>query len=98
MSVFNEPTAITAEQAISVLPDGDDIHTFRNLGAGMMLGADWRRDGIIEVLTKAEQIQLTGATARGMGHGMVIDDDGLLFIETDEAKLAALESEIMEVA
>lgn len=33
---------ITAEQAISVLPDGDSVHTFYNPGFGLV-GADWSK-------------------------------------------------------
>ena len=33
---------LTVEQAESVLPDGDSIHTFFNTGFGL-LGADWSR-------------------------------------------------------
>lgn len=91
--VMNRATTITAEQAISVLPDRAGVHTFRN-PSGMILGADWPRAGIEDALNAAKTIHLTGAVARSMGHGMVIDHDGLLFIETDEPRIAELESRI----
>lgn len=97
MSAFGKPTVITADQAVDLLPDGDDVHTFRG-GGFMVIGCDWRRASIIEALRSAPAIQLAGDVARGMRHGMVIDDGGLLFISTDEQKLAALETKLMAEA
>lgn len=92
-------TYITAEQAISVLPDGDSIHTFYNPGFGLV-GADWSREDIIEKILNSDIIELTGEMARGTGHGMCAYNndtkyhDEILFIETDETRLAALEQEM----
>lgn len=60
---------ITKEQAISVLPDGETIHTFLNPGFGLV-GADWERDDILDKIEKSDVVELTGPGARGMGHGM----------------------------
>lgn len=86
-----KPVEISALEAISLLNDGDDyVHTFRNPGFGL-IGCDHKRESIIESINKAEIIQLTGKMAKGMKHGMVIDEGGLLFIETDEDKLNEFE-------
>ena len=92
-------TYITIEQAISVLPDGDFVHTFYNTGFGLV-GADWSRDDILDKLRSCDIIELTGPAARGMGHGIgaydkdVIYQSDILFIETNEDRLAALEQEL----
>lgn len=92
---------ITSEQAISILPDGETVHTFLNLGFGLM-GADWSREDIIEKLRKSDVLELTGEMARKMEHGLVAYDKtaktqgDLLFIETDEEKLVALEKTLEE--
>lgn len=90
---------ITHEQAISVLPDGDLVHTFCNPGFGI-IGADWRRTDIVDKLKASDIIELTGPRARGMGHGICAYSkdakyqSDILFIETDEERVAMLEKEL----
>jgi len=74
---------LTVEQAEAMLPDGDDIHTFRNAGS-ILVGADWRRARILEVLRQYRP-ELSGPTATSMNHGLcVIDENGPLWIATKE--------------
>lgn len=90
---------ITTEQAISVLPEGDSVHTFYNPGFGLV-GADWSKADIIDKLRGNDIIELTGPGARGMGHGICTYNkdakfqSDILFIETDEAQVSALEKEL----
>lgn len=89
---------LTAEQAEQLLPEGDTVHTFYNNGP-MLTGADWSRNEIIDKLKHSDHIELTGESARAMKHGMCAYNDGaklsnVLFIETVEEKVAALESTI----
>ena len=92
-------TYITAEQAISVLPDGDSIHAFYNPGFGL-IGADWSKADITDKLHRSDIIELTGPGARGMSHGICAYSkdakyqSDIMFIETDEARLSALEKEL----
>lgn len=92
-------TYITYEQAVSILPDGEYVHTFINNAIGL-IGADWSRTEILEKLRTSDIIELTGEQAKSMGHGMcVYNKDAkwqsqLLFIETNEEKLEALEAEV----
>lgn len=92
-------TYITIEQAISVLPDGDFVHTFYNTGFGLV-GADWSRNDILDKLRRCDIIELTGPAARGMGHGICAYNKNakyqsdILFIETDESRVSALEKEL----
>src|SRR5688500_656423 len=86
-------TKLTVDEAISVLPDGDSVHTFRG-GGMLMIGADWSRSAIEEAIREADGAELTGAMARGMKHGIVLNDGSWLFIATDEAALSALEDVI----
>lgn len=87
---------ITYDEAVSILPDGEYIHTFINGGFGLM-GADWSREDILDKLSKSEVIELTGEQARSMNHGMCAYNkdakwqSDLLFIETNEEKLSELE-------
>lgn len=93
-------TYITAEQAISVLPDGDTVHTFYNPVSFGLIGADWGKEDITDKLRRSDIIELTGPGARGMGHGICAYNkdakyqSDILFIETDEARVSALEKEL----
>ena len=82
---------ITSEEAIELLPEGDEIHTFYNMGM-IIIGADWEREDVIEKLEAVDVIELTGECARSMNHGICAYNHGclqaeILFIETDMAKL-----------
>lgn len=70
------------DEAVKMLPDSDDIHTFRNPPNGMLIGADWHKEKLI-VLIKKYGVQLSGDQARDLGHGLVVKDDmSYIFIET----------------
>ena len=84
------PDTLTTEQAISVLPDGEYVHTFRG-GGGLIIGADWKRADIVEAIEMAGTVLLTGPGARSMKHGICISNGGALYIETDEARLSVLD-------
>lgn len=60
MSDEREP--VTYEQAVMMIGDSERIHTFRNPAAGMMLGADWDRDQILEAIKK-HGVELSGPMA-----------------------------------
>ena len=91
-------TFLNPDEAISILKDEDQIHTFRTAG-NILLGADWDRDELIEEIRKAEVREIAGQNAQAMKHGLCIYSmkDGkmvdCLFVETDMDKLAALEKE-----
>ncbi|MEM0531494.1 hypothetical protein WGC32_14330 [Zongyangia sp. HA2173] len=99
MSKMTKKTYITKEQAISILPDGELIHTFYNPWFGLV-GADWSKDDIIDKIQKSDILELTGPSTRSMGCGMcAYSKDAqyqgdILFIETDENRLDALEREL----
>ena len=83
---------ITPDEAMSILPDGDIIHTATV--NGMWIGADWTREAVDDHLRKAGGAQLAGATATSMGHGLCLHAGRRLFAATDSARLSALEAAI----
>ena len=90
---------LTYEEAVSILPNDENIHTFKNAPFGL-LGADWSKEEIFELLKNTETvIELTGEQARAMKHGMCAYrkdakyQSQIVFIETDEEKLSAFEQE-----
>lgn len=73
--------SIAYDEAVKLLPAGKTIHTYRNPGAGMLIGADVSRDRILSLM-KENGVKLSGESATRMKHGLVVDDNGFLFIET----------------
>lgn len=87
-----EKRYLTAEEAISLIPDGDKIHT--QIQKGMMfIGADWSREDIIDKIQKSEIREITGPIARRMGYGLALYNKNakyqseILFVETDKNRL-----------
>lgn len=80
---MTEGTELTYDEAVALLPDGSDIHTFLNPG-GMLLGADWSRESILQLLRDTSYRAVTGGMAQAMNHGLAAEqpDGTLVFIET----------------
>lgn len=75
---------ITPKQAIEMLPDGEFIHTFRN-PRGILVGADWSRQDILEAIHKAgkENLEIGVEQCQRMNHGLVLwEGNDPLFIAT----------------
>lgn len=83
---------LTYDEAVAMLPEGDEIHTFIS-GGMMLIGADWSRESVLELL-KTGKPEKSGEMAAGMGHGLVafrdVRENGdlydPLFIKTKEEK------------
>ena len=81
----DEKVFLSYEQAVSLLPDGDDMHVFLNPN-GMLLGADWSRKAVLDILHKGE-CQIGGDMCISMGHGLVCTCDGRYhFVKTRPPK------------
>lgn len=91
LEAIDEQVFLTSEQAISMLPDGDDIHTIMQSGPAF-LGADWSRKKIIEQI-KSSRCELGGERCRSAGHGLCVHYDGrALFVQVrDGLDYASLE-------
>lgn len=73
---------ITFDEAVELLLDGEYVHTFRNSAPGVMIGADWERKKLLELMKKSK-IEIAGPAAAAMKHGIALfDDQGPLFIAT----------------
>lgn len=86
---------LTVTQAVNLLPEGNEIHTF--YGGVALIGADWERKEVIDKLFSSDKIEIAGEMARNMGHGLAVYNDDaeymsdVLFIETDKKKLDAFD-------
>jgi hypothetical protein len=92
---------LTYEQAVSVLPDDDMIHTYFSIPMSL-IGGDWERERILEAIRSGKP-QIGGEACRREGHGLVIFTDisllGIkaeepLFIETRDGAIDKLEKDI----
>lgn len=89
---------ITYEEAVSLLPDGESVHTFYNASFGL-IGADWSKEDILNKLRNSDFIELTGSQARAMRHGMCAYNKetkyqkDILFIETDADRLEKMDGD-----
>jgi hypothetical protein len=73
---------LTYEQAVAMLPDGEQVHTFLDGGLAL-IGADWDREQVLALLRTGAP-EMSGEQATAMGHGLVAfrPDAGPVFIET----------------
>lgn len=70
-----------------MLPDGDYVHTFVNAGPGVLIGADWERESVLERFRDKEKQppELSGPMATNAGHGICFwDKNHWVFVATKE--------------
>jgi hypothetical protein len=75
---------LSYDEAVALLPDGERVHTFLQVPSlGMLIGADWDRAEVLELLRGAPRREVTGPEARSLGHGLCAwREDGVpVFIE-----------------
>lgn len=85
---------LTAQEAITLLNDGENIHTFTNPGTGLLFGCDISRERMLQMINNPNnKIEIGGENARAIKHGIVLweNDEGYMFIETNEEKLNAFD-------
>jgi len=72
---------ISFEDAQQFLPEGEEVHTFRQ-GGPALVGCHWDKKDLLKAM-KQSSIEITGEMAQSMKHGLAIQDKmGWLFIET----------------
>lgn len=79
MTNSKDSIVLTKEQALSMLGDDEQIHTFRSSPVAM-IGCDWSRASIVEAIN-ANECELGGPACQSMNHGLVIHVNGPLFVE-----------------
>ena len=73
---------LSYDEAVALLPEGERIHTILDSGIAL-LGADWDRDQVLDLLRTTDRREVTGPAAQAMGHGLAAFRDGEpVFIET----------------
>lgn len=94
----DEKRFITAEEAASLLNDGDNIHTFVNPNGAMLIGADWQRSEVIKLLEEQSgKIEIGGEMCRKMAHAIVVwRGNDPLFIENNRQKMDAFDPVLVD--
>lgn len=70
---------LTYDEAVALLPEGEEIHTYR--ASSFLIGANWPRQKVLDAI-RQYGAEVAGPMARAMGHGICVRDDvGPLFIE-----------------
>lgn len=73
---------LTYDEAVALLPEGGTVHTLLDTGTGCLVGADWSREQVLDLL-RAGRREVTGPAAQAMDHGLAAFRDGApVFIET----------------
>lgn len=85
---------LTEQQAIELLPDEEQIHTFLNSPMAL-IGGDWDRDEVIDKIRESDYREVSGSGARALKHGLAVYNKGataldVVFIETIPERLDAL--------
>lgn len=96
----DEKLIITPEEAEGLLYDGCEyVHNFIS-GSMMLIGCDYERPHAIEAFKEAKQIEIAGASARGMKHAIAVwrTEKDVSFFEADPEKVDALERSRREEA
>ncbi len=82
----DEDLSVDLAQAMTMLPEGDTVHTFID-NTIMIEEEEMPRQKVLELLERGNP-QHSGGLARGMGHGLVaFNEEGIpVFIETAPPK------------
>jgi hypothetical protein len=88
----DEKILLSAEEAISLLPDRKYVHNYVNPSSGMMIGCDLERSEAEDHIRKAVQREIGGPECQAMKHGLVVwnTETHLSFFETDMDRLNAM--------
>ena len=91
----DEKVLLTADEAISLLPEGEYVHNYINNMPGMFIGCDYDRVDAEEHIRKALQREIAGPRCHGMKHGLAVwsGEKSVSFFATDMAKLKTMEAE-----
>ena len=81
---------LTVEEALALLDDGEEVHSFASPAGGVLIGADWSREDAIKAIENAKTREVAGPAAQGMKHGLAImTSTGYYFLKTKTARMTA---------
>lgn len=97
MRIRDERVFLDKDEALRLLSDHEEIHTFRDAGA-CLIGADWEREELVKAISGGCSAEIGGDACRKVGHGLVLFVDAKpLFVEVDDAMVQALVDKSLEL-
>jgi hypothetical protein len=83
---------LTPDQAESLLPAGERVHSLVNPPWGFV-GCDSPREAVVRLIREAKLLEIGGERAKQMKHALVVHarDGGCKFFATDMEKVEAME-------
>jgi hypothetical protein len=90
---------LTADQAESLLPPGEQVHSFVNPPWGFV-GCHNSRKHALRRIREAKLLEIGGERAKRMKHALVVDarEGGYTFFATDMEKVEAMEQRLAKTA
>lgn len=84
---------LTADEAISILCDGEHVHNFINNAPGMFIGCDYARADAEKHIRAAVECEIGGPACKGMKHALIVwsSDTRMSFFQTDMDRVEAME-------
>jgi hypothetical protein len=94
--VSNTKVILTADQAESLLPPGEQVHSFVNPPWGFV-GCHNSRKNALRRIREAKLIEIGGERAKRMKHALIVyaREGGYTFFATDMEKVEALERRLL---
>ena len=83
---------LTPDQAESLLPPGERVHSFVNPPWGFV-GCDSSREAVVRLIHEAKLLEIGGERAKRMKHALVVHarEGGYKFFATDMERVEAME-------
>ena len=82
---------LTKTQALSLIPDTAEVHTFKTLPCGVVKGRINKSEEIDNIIKNAIEIQISKGKEIEMNHGIAVlyqeEPKEIIYIETDPYKL-----------
>lgn len=89
----DEKILLTADEAISLLPDGEYVHNYINNVPGLFIGCDYDRADAEKHIRDAIACEISGPGCKGMKHALAVwsSKNNVSFFATDMDKVEAME-------
>jgi len=84
---------LTADEAISLLPDGEYVHNYINNVANMFIGCDYTRDDAEKHIRESVACEIGGPHSKRMNHALIVwsTTTDMSFFATDPERVEAME-------
>jgi hypothetical protein len=95
--VVSSNLTLTPDQAESLLPNGERVHSLVNPPSGLV-GCDSSREAVVRLIREAKLLEIEGERAKRMKHALVVHvrEGGCKLFATDMKRIDAMERRLTE--